>query len=124
MKAEWRGTSAELFIPQTYQRQQTTPKQETQMEQSSFCSCRLGVIVRALGLGSRPRPQKRHWQLAGSAILFFFAFGFYLAITKNVDHHGILLLVVFSVLGIAVFLAALLSAIVGTFGCDDCVSRM
>jgi hypothetical protein len=94
------------------------------MEQSSFCSCRLGVIVRALGLGSRPRPHKRQWQFAASVILFFFAFVFYWAITRNVDHHGILLLVAFSVLGIAIFLAALLSAIVGTFGCDDCVSRM
>ena len=94
------------------------------MEQSSFCSCRLGVIVRALGLGSRPRPKKRQWQFAGSAILFFFAFAFYLAIARNVHHHGILLLGVFSFFGIAIFLAGLLSAVVGIFGCDDCVSRM
>ena len=32
------------------------------METSSSCVCRLGVIVRALGLGSRPFPEKRQWQ--------------------------------------------------------------
>jgi hypothetical protein len=94
------------------------------MEQSSFCSCRLGVIVRALGLGSRLLPKKRQWQGVGSIILFFFAFFFYMAITKNPDHHGILALGIFSFFGIATFLAALLSAIVSIVGCDDCVSRM
>ena len=94
------------------------------MEQSSFCSCRLGVIVRALGLGSRPVPKKRQWQFVGSAFLFIFAYGFCVAITKNADQHGILLLGVFSFFGIATFLAALLGAIVGLVGCDDCVSRM
>ena len=94
------------------------------METSSSCSCRLGMIVRALGLGSRPLPKKRQWQFVGSVILFFFAFFFYIAITRNVDHHSILLLGVFSFFGIATFLAALLSAIVGIIGCDDCVSRM
>jgi hypothetical protein len=82
------------------------------------------VIVRALGLGSRPLPKKRQSQFVASIILFFFAFGFYVAITKNIDHHGILALVVFSFFGSATFLAALLSAIVGIVGCDDCVSRM
>jgi len=94
------------------------------MENPSSCSCHLGVIVRALGLGSRPFPKKRQWQFVASAVLFFFAFVFYIAITKNVDHHGILALGVFSFFGIATFLAALLSAVVGIVGCDDCVSRM
>ena len=96
------------------------------METSSSCSCscRLGVIVRALGLGSRPLPKKRQSQFIASVILFFFAFVFYIAITKSIDNHGILALVVFSFFGIATFLAALLSAIVGIVGCDDCVSRM
>jgi hypothetical protein len=94
------------------------------METSSSCSCRLGVIVRALGLGSRPLPKKRQWQFVGSVILFCFAFFFYMAITKNVDHHSNLLLGVFSFFGIATFLAALLSAIVSIVGCDDCVSRL
>jgi hypothetical protein len=62
--------------------------------------------------------------LAGSAILFFFAFSFYIAIARNSDHHGILSLSVFSFLGLATLLAAILSAVVGGFGCDDCVSRM
>jgi hypothetical protein len=82
------------------------------------------VIVRALGLGSRPLPKKRRWQFSGSVVLFFFAFVFYVAITSNVDHHSNLLLGVFSFFGIATFLAALLSAIVSIVGCDDCVSRM
>jgi len=94
------------------------------METSSSCSCRLGVIVRALGLGSRPLSKKRRWQFVGSVILFFFAFFFYMAITRNVDHHSIPLLGVFFFFGIATFLAALLSAIVSIVGCDDCVSRM
>jgi len=82
------------------------------------------MIVRALGLGSRPLPKKRQWQFVASIVLFFFAFGFYTAITKNIDHHGILALGVFSFFGIATFLAALLSAIVGIIGCDNCVSRL
>jgi hypothetical protein len=82
------------------------------------------VIVRALGLGSRPLPKKREWQLGASIILFIFAYGFYVAITDNVAHYGFLALCVFSFFGIATFLAALLSAIVGAVGCDDCVSRM
>ena len=94
------------------------------METSSPCSCRLGVIVRALGLGSRPLPKKRQWQFAASIVLFFFAFGFYIAITENVHHDGLLALCVFSFFGVATFLAALLTAIVGAVGCDDCVSRM
>jgi CDP-diglyceride synthetase len=94
------------------------------MECASSCSCRLGRIVRALGVGSRPSPKKRQWQFVGSAILFFFAFVFYVAITRNVDHHSVLSLAVFSFFGIATFLAALLSVIVGAVGCDDCVSRM
>src|SRR5258707_9109946 len=65
------------------------------MDTSSSCSCRLGVIVRALGLGSRPLSKKRRWQFVGSVILFFFAFFFYVAITRNVDHHSIPLLGVF-----------------------------
>src|SRR6476660_2707215 len=93
---------------------------EARMETSLSCSCRLGGVVRALGLGSRPRPKKRQWQFVASVILFFFAFVFYIAITKNINHHGILALVVFSFFGIATFLAALLSAIVGFVGCDDC----
>jgi hypothetical protein len=94
------------------------------MEPSSSCSCRLGVIVRALGLGWRPRPNKRQWQFFGSFILLFFAYFFYVAITRNVGDHGIPLLVVFSFLGVATFIAGLLSLIVSVFGCDDCVSRM
>jgi hypothetical protein len=97
---------------------------ETLMESSSSCSCRLGGIVRALGLGSRPLPKKRQWQFVSSIILFFFAFFFYMAITKNPDQQGVLSLGVFSFFGIATFLAALLSAIVSIVGCDDCVSRM
>lgn len=94
------------------------------METSSSCSCRLGVIVRTLGLGSKPLPKKRQWQFVASAILFFFAFAFYIAIIKNIEHHSIFALGVFSFFGIATFMAALLSAVVGTVGCDDCVSRM
>jgi hypothetical protein len=97
---------------------------DARMKTSSLCSCRLGVIVRTLGLGSRPFPKKRQWQFAASTILFFFAFGFAIAITENVHHHGSLALCVFGFFGIATFLAALLSAIVGAVGCDDCVSRM
>jgi hypothetical protein len=97
---------------------------KARMETSSSCSCRLGVIVRTLGLGSRPLPNKRQWQFAGSIILLFFAFCFYIAIASNVHHDGFLALCVFSFFGIATFLAALLSAIVGVVGCDDCVSRM
>jgi hypothetical protein len=94
------------------------------METSSSCTCRLGVIVGTLGLGSRPFPKKRQWQFVASVILFLFAFFFYVAITRNVDHHGIPALLVFSFFGIATFLAALLGAIVSIVGCDDCVSRM
>jgi hypothetical protein len=94
------------------------------MELSSSCSCRLGVIVRALGLGSRPLPKKRQFQFVASVVLFFFAFFFCVAITRNIDDHGILLLGIFSFFGIATFVAALLSAVVGLVGCDDCVSRM
>ncbi len=94
------------------------------METSSSCSCRLGVIVRGLGLGPRPLSKKRQWQLVGSVILFFFAFGFYIAITEHVHHNSLLALCIFSFFGIAIFLAALLSAVVGAAGCDDCVSRM
>jgi ABC-type Fe3+ transport system permease subunit len=94
------------------------------MEASSPCSCHLGGIVRALGLGSRPLPKKRQWQLAASLVLFFFAFVFYMAITRNLDHHGVVALGLFSFFGIATFLAALLSAMVSIVGCDDCVSRM
>jgi hypothetical protein len=98
---------------------------EARMETSpSSCSCRLGVIVRALGQGSRPLPNKRRWQFVASIILIFFVLAFYIAITNNIDHHGIFALGIFSLLGIATFLAALLSAIVGIVGCDDCVSRM
>ena len=94
------------------------------MDTCSSCSCRLGVVVRALGARARPFPNKRRWQLIVSIIGFFFAFGFYVAITENVRHNGLLALCVFSFFGIATFLAALLGTIVGLVGCDDCVSRM
>ena len=94
------------------------------MDCASSCSCRLGRVVRALDLGSRPSPKKRQWQFVSSAILSFFAFFFYIAITRNIDPHGALSLAVCSFLGGATFLAGLLTAIVGTIGCDDCVSRM
>jgi hypothetical protein len=97
---------------------------ETLMESSSSCSCRLGGIVRALGLGSRLFPKKRQWQFVCSIILFLFAFFFYMAITKNPNHHGVLSLGIFSFFGIATFLAASLGAVVSIVGCDECVSRM
>jgi hypothetical protein len=56
--------------------------------------------------------------------LFFVALFFYVAITRNVDHHGLLALVVFSFFGMATFLMALLTAMVGLVGCDDCVARI
>jgi hypothetical protein len=94
------------------------------MKASSSCSCRLGLVVRALGLRSRPFPNKRRWQFVAATILFFIALFFYVAITGNVDHHGLVALAVFSFLGMAIFFAALLTAMVGSVGCDDCVSRM
>jgi hypothetical protein len=94
------------------------------MEPTSSCSCRFGWIVRTVGLGRGAVPNKRQWQYVGSSFLFFMAFSFYIAITRNVDHHSTLLLVVSSFFGIATFLAALLTAIVSIVGCDDCVSRL
>ena len=94
------------------------------MNVSSSCSCRLGVIMRALGAPSRPRPNKRQWQFVGAALLFFFAYFFYVTITRNVGEHGMFLLGVFSFFGFATFIAGILSVIVGLVGCDDCVSRM
>jgi hypothetical protein len=97
---------------------------ETRMQHTSSCSCRLGWIVRVVGLGRGAVPNKRRWQYVGSAFLFFVAFVFYTAISTNVDHHGTLFLAVCSFFGIATFLAALLNVIVSIVGCDDCVSRL
>lgn len=97
---------------------------KARMKACASCSCRLGPVVRGLGLGARPLPHKRGWQFAGSLLLFFFAFAFYYSITRNIDQHGPVALAVIGFFGIAIFLAALLGAIVALIGCDDCVSRM
>lgn len=94
------------------------------MGSCSSPSCRLGGVVRALGHGPRPLQHKRQWHFVGSVLLFIFAFFFYIAITRNPAHHGVLALGVFSFFGIATLLAALLNGIVSVVGCDDCVSRM
>jgi hypothetical protein len=93
------------------------------MESSSNCSCRLGAIVRFLGLQSRPLPRKRQWQLISSILLLGFASVFFVAIARN-DHHGILMLGVIGFFGLMTLAMGLLSAVVGLAGCDDCVSRM
>jgi hypothetical protein len=92
------------------------------MESSSACSCRLGAVVRALSLGRRPLPHKR--QLFGSFFLFLASYVFYVGVTQNEKHLGYPALVIVGLFGIAVFAMAVLSALVGLFGCDDCVSRM
>jgi hypothetical protein len=94
------------------------------MESSSACSCRLGAIVRPLSLGRRPLPHKRQWQLFGSLFLFLVSYLFYVSVTQNEKQLGYPALVIVSFFGISVFAAAMLSALVGLFGCDDCVSRM
>jgi hypothetical protein len=94
------------------------------MESSSACSCRLGAIVRVLNLGRRPRPHKRQWQLFGSLFLFLVSYVFYVSIIENEKHLGYPALVIIGFFGVTVFAAAMLSALVGLFGCDDCVSRM
>jgi hypothetical protein len=94
------------------------------MELSSSCSCRLGAVVHALHGRPAPRPRKRQFQFVASALLLIFAIPFYMTITQNVDHHGILFRGLAGCLGVAIFLAAIFSAVVGLVGCDDCVSRM
>lgn len=94
------------------------------MKSSSACSCHLGVVVRALSLGRRPLPHKRQWQLFGALFLFLVSYVFYVSVTQNEKHLGYPALVVVGFFGIAVFAMAILSAVVGFFGCDDCVSRM
>jgi hypothetical protein len=94
------------------------------MESSSTCSCRLGAIVRPLSLGRRPSAYKRQWQLFGSLFLFLVSYVFYVSVTQNEKHLGYPALAVIGFFGVAVFAGAILSALVGVFGCDDCVSRM
>jgi hypothetical protein len=94
------------------------------MESSSACSCRLGAVIRALSLGRRPSPHKRQWQLFGALFLFLVSYAFYVSVTQNEKHLGYPALVIIGFFGIAVFAMAVLSAVVGLFGCGDCVSRM
>lgn len=91
----------------------------------STCSsnCKLGLIVRALGFGSRPRPRKRQWQLLAAGFLLLFSYGFFLEICRNGASHGVVAIVIIALLGGCLFYG-LLSAAVSLGGCDDCDLRM
>jgi len=92
----------------------------------STCSsnCKLGLIVWALGLGTRPKPRKRQWQLFAAGFLLLFSYGFFLEICRNGSSHSVVGLVIISFFGGCLLLIGLLSAAVSLGGCDDCVSRM
>ena len=93
-------------------------------EPTSTCSCHLGGVIRSLGSQPRPLARKRQWQIVASLLLLFFSYGFFMALARDSSQHGTVMLAVIGFFGCATFVFALLSAIVGLLGCDDCVSRM
>jgi hypothetical protein len=86
--------------------------------------CKLGRIVCAQDLGSRPIPRKRQWLLFATGFLLLFSYGVYLEISRNYPSHGVIALALIGIFGCILFLYSLHRAAVALAGCDDCVSRM